>query len=406
MGEDAGDRRRRRDDSTMGRLLAAPCVTTYPPFYLLSMPLHQMRRNTPEQTGKSHPLGGKPVQDSATTRRLRYTTDSARGIRRKRCGRGFVYVGGNGRRIRNSETLERIKNLAIPPAWTDTWICPREDGHLQATGRDAKGRKQYRYHPAYRAQRDETKFHRMLEFSTLLPKVRQRVERDLSLPGLSREKVLATVVRLLEKTLIRVGNEVYARQNRSYGLTTMRDRHVEVTGDEIRFRFRGKSGVVHSVAVNDSRLAKIVQQCQSLPGQELFQFLDDDGKRQDVSSSDVNEYLHRITGRAVSAKDFRTWAGTMGAATAFRDLGPTESEKEANKIVVQVIDQVAENLGNTREVCRKYYVHPRVIDRYLKGEVIPATPRLRKPKRSRPSAMLRRDESAVLKFLDLEEHPG
>jgi DNA topoisomerase-1 len=344
------------------------------------------------------------VQDSAPASDLRYTTDSARGIRRQRCGRGFSYFAANGQRVRSAKKLERIRKLAIPPAWTDVWICPRKDGHIQATGRDAKGRKQYRYHPDYRAERDETKFHRMLEFSTLLPKLRHQVEQDLSLPGLPREKVLATVVRLLEKTLIRVGNEVYARKNRSYGLTTLRDRHVEVTGDEIRFRFRGKSGIVHSVAVNDHRLARIIQQCQSLPGQDLFQFLDDNGKRQDISSSDVNEYLHRITGREVSAKDFRTWAGTMRAATAFRDVGPTDSEKDANKNVVQVIDQVAENLGNTRDVCRKYYVHPSVIERYLQGEVIPATPPLTKPKSRRPSAMLRRDEYAVLKFLDLEEH--
>jgi DNA topoisomerase-1 len=343
------------------------------------------------------------VQDSAPEIKLRYTTDSTRGIRRRRSGRGFVYSSADGKRIKKVETLARIKSLAIPPAWTDVWICPRKDGHIQATGRDAKGRKQYRYHPDYRALRDETKFHRMLEFSTLLPKLRHRVERDLSLPGLPREKVLATVVRLLEKTLIRVGNEVYARKNRSYGLTTMRDRHVEVSGDEIRFKFRGKSGVVHSVAVNDSRLARIVQQCQSLPGQDLFQFIDDNGKRQDISSSDVNEYLHEITGRAVSAKDFRTWAGTIRAAIAFRELGPTGSEQEANKNVVQVIDQVAENLGNTRDVCRKYYVHPRVIARYLNGEVIPETPPLSKKKRRRKSAMLRRDESAVLQFLDLEE---
>ena len=335
---------------------------------------------------------------------LRYYTDSDPGIRRQRVGRGFSYIAANGKRIRNPKTLERIRRLAIPPAWTDVWICPREDGHIQATGRDAKGRKQYRYHSRYRAERDETKFHRMLEFSKLLPKLRHRVERDLSLPGLPRDKVLATVVRLLEKTLIRVGNEVYARDNRSYGLTTMRDRHVEVSGDEIRFRFRGKSGVVHSVAITDRRLARIVQQCQSLPGQDLFQYVDDDGKRQDVTSNDVNEYLHRITGNAISAKDFRTWAGTMRAAVAFRDLGPTDSESEMNKNVVQVIDQVANNLGNTRDVCRKYYIHPLLIERYLQGDVIPETPPIEKPMRRRRSVMLRRDETAVLEFLQLEEN--
>ena len=343
------------------------------------------------------------MQNSEPASKLSYSTDSGPGIRRRRRGRGFSYIAPNGNQIRDPKRLERIRKLAIPPAWTDVWICPSPNGHLQATGRDAKGRKQYRYHTEYRAERDETKFHRMLEFSALLPGIRHRIERDLSLDGLPRDKVLATVVSLLEKTLIRVGNEVYAKHNRSYGLTTMRDRHVEITGDEIRFRFRGKSGVEHKVSVNDRRLAKVVQQCQSLPGQDLFQFLDDAGKRQDVSSSDVNEYLHRITGRAISAKDFRTWAGTMRAAVAFRDLGVTDSQKEANRNVLRVIDQVAQNLGNTRDVCRKYYVHPRLIERYLLGEVIPPTPPLKGPKPRRKSAMLRRDESAVLEFLDLEE---
>ncbi len=343
------------------------------------------------------------MQGSVPSTGLNYSTDADPGIRRRRCGRGFIYIAPNGKQVRAAKKLERFRRLAIPPAWTDVWICTSDNGHLQATGRDAKRRKQYRYHAKYRAERDETKFHRMLEFSAILPRIRNRVERDLSRPGLPRDKVLATVVRLLEKTLIRVGNEVYARRNRSYGLTTMRDRHVEIAGDEIRFRFRGKSGVEHSVAVNDRRLAKIVQQCQSLPGQELFQFLDDNGKRQDVNSSDVNKYLHRISGRTISAKDFRTWAGTMRAAIAFRDLGTPESEAAANKNVLKVIDQVAQNLGNTREVCRKYYVHPRIVQRYRQGKVIPATPPLKGPKRRRKSATLRRDESSVLEFLDLEE---
>jgi len=344
------------------------------------------------------------VQDPDRPSDLNYSTDSVRGIRRQRRGHGFSYIAANGKRISNPKTLERIKKLAIPPAWTDVWICPDKKGHIQATGRDAKGRKQYRYHSEYRQQRDETKFHRMLEFSRLLPKLRPQVEKHLSLPGLPRDKVLATVVRLLEKTLIRVGNEVYAKKNRSFGLTTMRDRHVEVSGAEIRFKFRGKSGVVHSVAINDRRLAKIVQQCQSLPGQDLFQFVDDSGKRQDISSHDVNDYLHRLTGHAVTAKDFRTWAGTMRAAIALRKAGPADEAREADKNVVQVVDEVADHLGNTREVCRKYYIHPRVIERYLNGEVIPETPPLSSSKRQRKSAALRRDELSVLKFLDLEEN--
>ena len=343
------------------------------------------------------------MQHPARAPDLSYLPDSVRGIRRRRCGRGFIYIASNGKRISNSKTLERIQRLAIPPAWTDVWICPTDNGHIQATGRDTKGRKQYRYHFSYRRQRDETKFHRMLEFSRLLPKLRPQVERDLSRPGLPRDKVLATVVRLLEKTLIRVGNQIYARKNRSFGLTTMRDRHVEVSGAEIRFNFRGKSGVVHSVAINDRRLARIVQQCQSLPGQELFQFVDDSGQRQEITSSDVNDYLHRITGRAVTAKDFRTWAGTMRAAIAFREAGATGVDRDADRNVVRVVDEVAEHLGNTREVCRKYYIHPQVIERYLKGEVIPDTSHEKTPKRRRVSAALRRDEHAALKFLDLED---
>jgi DNA topoisomerase-1 len=346
------------------------------------------------------------VQDPARASDLNYSTDSDPGIRRRRHGRGFTYLSPNGKRVGSSKTLERIKKLAIPPAWSDVWICPEANGHIQATGRDAKGRKQYRYHTRYRQQRDETKFHRMLEFSRLLPKLRPQVERDLSLPGLPRDKVLATVVRLLEKTLIRVGNQVYAKKNRSFGLTTMRDRHVEITGAEIRFKFRGKSGVEHSVAINDRRLARIVQQCQSLPGQELFQFVDDSGKRQDITSNDVNDYLHRITGHAVTAKDFRTWAGTMRAAIAFRSAGPAGPGRKTSNNVVRVIDEVAAHLGNTRDVCRKYYIHPRVIERYLKGEVIPDTPPLKPPKRQRRSAAIRRDEYAVLKFLDLEDKKG
>lgn len=343
------------------------------------------------------------MQGPGRASELTYSSDSDRGIRRRRHGRGFSYVAPNGKRVSSTRTLERIKRLAIPPAWTDVWICLQENGHVQATGRDAKGRKQYRYHSQYRQQRDETKFHRMLEFSRLLPKLRPKVERDLALPGLPRDKVLATVVRLLEKTLIRVGNQVYAKKNRSFGLTTMRDRHVEVSGAEIRFKFRGKSGVVHAVAINDRRLAKIVQQCQSLPGQELFQFVGDSGKRQEITSSDVNDYLHRLTGHAVTAKDFRTWAGTMRAAIALREADAVSESRDADSIVVRVVDEVAEHLGNTRDVCRKYYIHPRVIERYLKGEVIPATPPLNPPKRQRKSAALRRDELAVLRFLDLED---
>jgi len=333
---------------------------------------------------------------------LEYSSDLDPGIRRRRCGRGFTYISPDGKRVVDEGTLERIKRLAIPPAWNDVWISPTEAGHIQATGRDGMGRKQYRYHPRYRAVRDETKFHRMLLFSRLLPKLRISIEKDLSLPGLPREKVLATVVRLLEKTLIRVGNAVYARKHHTYGLTTMRDKHVEVAGQEIRFRFKGKSGIEHNVAITDARLAKIVQQCQSLPGQELFQFIDDEGNRHDITSGDVNEYLKEKAGESVTAKDFRTWAGTMRAAMAFRRLGPAENDKVARKNIALVVDEVAQNLGNTRDVCRKYYIHPQIIDRYLSGRVIPDTKKPVEKKRRRKSATLRQAEEAVLRFLDLE----
>ena len=336
---------------------------------------------------------------------LTYVTDALPGIRRRRVGPGWAYYRPDGTRITDPAERRRLNGLAIPPAWAGVWICPDPHGHLQATARDARGRKQYRYHTAYRAARDESKFRRMLEFSEVLPRLRERVERDLRSRGLTRRKILATVVRLLDKTLIRVGNDEYARANRSFGLTTLRERHVEVRGAKLRFTFRGKSGVPHSVEVTDRRLARIVQQCQDLPGQELFQYVNGNGRRQTVSSDDVNEYLREATGRAVTAKDFRTWAGTMLAARELRDLGPAESQRAAERNIVQVIDTVAAKLGNTRAVCRKYYVHPTVLDAYLAGHTAPpAAPLPRGPKRiERPTAALRRDEIAVLQFLQDEE---
>jgi len=330
---------------------------------------------------------------------LRYVSDSQPGIRRHRSGPGFRYLDHEGKPIKDPELLTRIRGLVIPPAWTEVWICPTPDGHIQATARDAAGRKQYRYHPRYRAIRDEIMFDRMFEFSEVLPKIREQVEKDLALTGHPRAKVLATVVRLLEKTLIRVGNAEYARENRSFGLTTLRRRHVDVSGDTMAFEFRGKSGVVHQVRISDRRLARIVQHCQTLPGEELFKYLDDDGKRQTVDSGDVNAYLREIAGREITAKDFRTWAGTMHAAAALRDLGPGEAEREAKRNVVQAIDQVAERLGNTRAVCRKYYVHPVVIEAYLRGIVPPIPPKPKDPKRERPGAAIRREEAAVLEFI-------
>jgi DNA topoisomerase-1 len=312
---------------------------------------------------------------------------------------GFRYIGVNGRTIRNAAELKRIRALAVPPAWTDVWICRDASGHLQATGRDAKGRKQYRYHRDWHACRDETKYDRMQAFAAALPKIRARTEADIVRPGLPREKVLATVVQLLEKSLIRVGNAEYARQNRSFGLTTLQDKHVDVRGSTLRFEFRGKSGVRHSVDVNDRRLARIVKQCRDLPGQHLFQYLDESGHRCDVTSGDVNAYLKEITGRDFTAKDFRTWAGTVLCATALNALERADSQAKAKKNVLNAIEAVAGVLGNTRAVCRKSYVHPAVIDSYMDGSIGTLRQQTRSAGR-RLAAGLRPDEAAVLKLLE------
>ena len=339
------------------------------------------------------------MREAAKAAGLQYVTDARPGIRRRRTRSGFRYVDTAGQPVRDAEQLARIRSLAIPPAWTDVWICPTARGHLQATGRDAKGRKQYRYHPQYRAVRDETKFDRMFAFSEVLPKIRERVERDLGRPDLPREKVLATVVRLLEKSLIRVGSDAYVRANRSFGLTTLRRRHVAVSGSRLTFEFRGKSGVLHAVGVTDRRVAAIVQHCQTLPGQELFQYLDGNGRRQKVDSGDINRYLRDITGQEFTAKDFRTWAGTMYAATALREMGPAAAGKQRRANVIAAVDLVAERLGNTRAVCRKYYVHPRVIEAYEQGIVAPTPPPTSTKRRPRRRGQLRKDEIAVLSLL-------
>jgi DNA topoisomerase-1 len=328
---------------------------------------------------------------------LRWVCDDRPGITRHRRGKTFHYRDTDGRPLRDESELQRIRKLAIPPAWTAVWICPLGNGHIQATGRDARGRKQYRYHPLWRAKRDETKYGKMIVFGGLLPKIRARVDHDLSRPGLPREKVLATVVRLLETTLIRVGNEEYARDNASYGLTTMRTRHVGVRGKEVRFEFRGKSGVRHSVAVRDQRLAKIVRRCQELPGQELFQCIDDEGRRHAIDSQDVNAYLKEISGEDVTAKDFRTWNGTVLAAAALR-CAMTESghHRRTKKTVNACIERVAAQLGNTKAVCRRCYVSPAVIDAYFDGSLARAFLRSTSAK---PKAGLLPDEHAVLEFL-------
>ena len=289
----------------------------------------------------------------------------------------------------------------FPPAWDDVWICPDPKGHIQVTARDTRNRKQYRYHAEYRKARDRSKFRGILELSESLHRIRERAERDLRAKPLSRRQTLATVVQLLDKTLIRIGSDEYAKENRSYGLTTLKSRHVKVKGSELRFSFRGKSGVQHALSIVDRRIARIVQRCQDLPGQELFQYIDDAGKRQTIASEDVNEYLGEISAsRHVTAKDFRTWAGTMLAGTKLREMGPAPTEREAKRNINSAVDAVAERLGNTRAVCRKYYIHPALTEAYLKG-LTAATPRKTRPRRSKgkPVAALRLDEVAILQFL-------
>jgi DNA topoisomerase-1 len=311
----------------------------------------------------------------------------------------MVYLDPDGKIIRDAETLGRIKSLAIPPAWRNVWICPMAHGHVQATGLDAKGRKQYRYNPRWREVRDETKYDRMLVFARVLPKIRRRVERDLARPGLPREKILATVVRLLETTLIRVGNEEYVRQNDSFGLTTMRDRHVDVSGASLKFEFRGKSGIPHAIDLTDRRLAKIVKQSQDLPGYELFQYIDEQGGRHSIDASDVNAYLKEIAGEEFTAKDFRTWAGTVLAARALQEFQAFDSKAQAKRNVVQAIESVAKRLGNTKAVCRKCYIHPDVINLYMEGSLLQTLTRRVKKELTRSLHDLPAEEAAVLALL-------
>jgi DNA topoisomerase I len=352
----------------------------------------RVRRPT---TAPSPEVVSDPVE-SAQSAGLRYVSDTMPGIRRKKSGKGFAYVDRDGKSIKDPKELARIRALAIPPAYTDVWICPSANGHIQATGRDARGRKQYRYHPKWREVRDETKFGRMLAFSQVLPQVRARVERDLSRQGLPREKVLATVVRLLESTCIRVGNDEYAKANRSFGLTTLQDRHVEVSGANLRFEFRGKSGKVHQVSLSDRRLARIVQRCQALPGEDLFQYVDDEGVRQTIGSGDVNDFIREISGEEFTAKDFRTWAGTILAVEALTQLGAWASQRQAKSNVLRAIDRVAEQLNNTRAVCRKYYVHPAVFESYLAGTMLKG---LQNGTKDAAKESLSAEEAAVVRLL-------
>ncbi|HZZ00206.1 MAG TPA: hypothetical protein VFE36_11575 [Candidatus Baltobacteraceae bacterium] len=335
-----------------------------------------------------------PLAYTAPENGLRYVSDEAPGIRRLRRGSHFAYVGPDGRAVRDRQTLARIRGLAVPPAYDDVWICLDPRGHIQATGRDARRRKQYRYHPRWREVRDESKYARMLDFAKALPRIRRRVAADLRRQGLEREKVLAAVVALLEITAVRVGNDEYARANRSFGLTTLRNRHARVRGNKLTFRFRGKSGVQHEIGVIDHRLAKIVRECQDLPDQQLFEYVGDDGSSHRVGSSDVNAYIRETSGGDFTAKDFRTWMGTVRCAVALAHMGEAESVTDRKRNAVEAVREVARDLGNTPAVCRKCYVHPEVLAAYMDdGKFEPITS-------TKPGTRgLRREEQFVIELM-------
>jgi DNA topoisomerase-1 len=338
-------------------------------------------------------------REAADLAGLRYVSDHKPGIRRRRSGKGFVYLQPNGARLTDDKAIRRLKSLAVPPAWTEVWICPSADGHIQATGRDAKGRKQYRYHPAFRAVREGVKFEHMLAFADALPTIRAKVAEHMAQRGLGREKVLATVVHLLENTLIRVGNDDYAKHNDSYGLTTLENRHVAVEGSEIRFQFTGKSGKQWSLKLRDRRVAKIVRACQELPGQELLQYYDESGKLHAVTSGDVNSYLREISGRDVTAKDFRTWAGTLMAAMALKEVALYETAAQAKRNLKAAIARVSASLGNTPTICRKCYVHPEVLNGYLERKLVLEIELASEGELLDELAQLRPEENALLVLL-------
>lgn len=361
--------------------------------------------------GKQSPVEGcEPVvtavddpAEAAKMAGLRYVSDKKPGIRRERSGEQFSYIGVDDQPITDEKTLQRIHSLAIPPAWTDVWICPHPRGHIQATGRDAKGRKQYRYHPQWRKVRDETKYHKMLTFGMALPTIRQKVAEDLQLGGLPREKVLATIVELLDITAIRVGNEEYARENQSYGLTTLRNRHVNVSGANIRLHFRGKSGKDHTYTVKDKKLARIVKRLQDLPGHELFEYVDEQNEVRGVESADVNEYLRAVTQEDFTAKDFRTWWGTVIVVEALKDLGEAQTQTQAKKNITEAVKEAAQYLGNTPAICRKCYVHPQVLDAYLNGTLLKTLKEQEERRPQKALAGLHPEEVALMELLEGEQ---
>ena len=332
----------------------------------IEKPNNKRRKSTPPPEAALDP------QLAAKRAELRYVTDTVPGITRRAAKTGFDYRRPDGAPVSDIDTLRRIRSLAIPPAWTDTWICPDPNGHLQATGRDARGRKQYRYHPRWREVRDEAKYTKLLMFARVLPLIRARVDADLMRRGLPRERVLAAIVRLMEMTLFRIGNVEYAKANKSFGLTTLRDRHVAIEGGHLHIGFRGKSGKQHETDINDRRLARIVKDCRDLPGYELFQYVGEDGERHTVDSADVNAYLRDISGEDITAKDFRTWAATHLAAEALREFEAFDSAAKRRKAIVDAVRKVAQHLGNTPAICRRSYIHPAVLDGYMDGTLLQA----------------------------------
>jgi DNA topoisomerase I len=352
-----------------------------------------------DEDGHATACGADPTPEALEEAGLRYVSDGMPGIARRRAGKGFAYRAPDGQALRDADTLRWIRSLAIPPAWKDVWISPFRDGHLLATGRDEKGRKQYRYHPRWRAIRDAAKFEHVLAFGKALPRIRAAVEADLAGRDLGRRRVLATVVRLLETTLIRVGNDEYAKANKSYGLTTLKDRHVKAEGSTLRFRFRGKAGKRHEITLKDRRLAALVRRIQDLPGQELFQYVDEEGVQRDVTSGDVNDYLREVAGGDFTAKDFRTWSATVLAAWALQELEAFDTKAAAKRNVTQAIERTAARLGNTPAICRKSYVHPEVVDAYLDGSLVESLKAEVEAELREELAGLKPEEVAVLAFL-------
>jgi len=343
----------------------------------------------------------KDAVKTAEAVNLVYVRDIEPGINRVKKGNNFHYLIEN-KKVNNKEELDRIKRLVIPPAWENVWICVKENGHLQATGLDVKKRKQYRYHPLWNSFRNQTKFYRLHEFGTILPQMRTQLEKDLALPGLPLQKILALIVSLMEQTNIRIGNDQYEKLYGSYGLTTLKDKHVKFLGNNVQFTFKGKKGVHHSISINDKRLAMLVKKCRDIPGKELFQFIDENKKHHSVDSGMVNEYIKKISGKDFSAKDFRTWSGTIHALLAFKTLGCCETQTETKRKIVEALDIVSKHLGNTRTVCKKYYVHPVIVSLYETKQIEKYFSELEKIKPANKNSELHKEEKILMKIFEKE----